>query len=274
MTPPARAGEEFAFTDADFEFIRAQLHRVAGIALSPEKRSMVYARLSRRIRARGLDGFAAYRALLERDDVEERGAFVNALTTNLTRFFREPHHFEHLRDVTLAKRPADARRLRIWSAGCSTGEEPYSIAIVVDQWLQGRFGYDARILATDLDTNALARAAAGRYRAAAVDDVGPWSRRAFDEDGPDGVRVVQRLRRLVTFKPLNLMERWPMRGPFDAIFCRNVMIYFDRETQARLLARIRGLLAPDGFLYVGHSETLYAVTDAFENVGQTVYAPR
>jgi len=269
-----RAGEEFAFTDADFEFIRGQLHRVAGIALTAEKRSMVYARLSRRIRARGLDGFAAYRALLERDDAEERGAFVNALTTNLTRFFREPHHFEHLRDVALAERAPDARRLRIWSAGCSTGEEPYSIAIVLNQWLQGRIGFDARILATDLDTNALARAAEGRYRAAAADEVAGWSRNAFEPDGADGVRIVEALRRRVTFKPLNLIDRWPMRGPFDAIFCRNVMIYFDRETQARLLDRIRSLLADDGFLYVGHSETLYTVTNAFKNVGQTVYAPR
>ncbi|MEM6490381.1 MAG: protein-glutamate O-methyltransferase CheR [Pseudomonadota bacterium] len=254
--PAQRRGEEFAFTDDDFQFVRRKLREVAGISLSAEKRSMVYARLSRRIRALGLDSFKSYRAHLDQHAESEAGPFVNALTTNLTKFFREAHHFEHLRDVALPSRRKNVDRVRIWSAGCSTGEEPYSIAIVLDAWLRGQSRCDARILATDLDTNVLERAATGRYSAESAASVSQWSNRAVEAVGDDRVVVADRLKRLITFKPLNLMHDWPMRGPFDAIFCRNVMIYFDRETQKDLIARMRALIADDGFLYVGHSETL------------------
>lgn len=166
---------------------------------------------------------------------------------------------------------AGRKRLRLWSAGCSTGEEPYSMAIVLREWLRRNPGWDAKILATDLDTGALEKAQAGLY---AEDGAAPalaWSRAAFRAEG-GRLRVAPDIRELITFKPLNLQHPWPMAGPFDAIFCRNVMIYFDRETQKSLVERFHALLAPHGVLYIGHSESLHYVSGLFVPAGRTIYA--
>ena len=263
---------EFEFTADDFAFVRRYLKMHAGINLSEQKRSMVYSRLARRLRALGMMRFSEYRSLLESGDVVEMSACVNALTTNLTMFFRENHHFQHLNDALLPDRAAaQARRLRLWSAGCSTGEEPYSIAIVLERWLRGKPGVDAKILATDLDTNVLERARAGVYAEKTIQPVAAWSKTALDEERGGQWRVTPGLRRLITFKKLNLLHKWPVNGPFDAIFCRNVMIYFDRPTQRDLVERFHALLAPHGVLYLGHSESLHYLTGLFTASGRTIY---
>ena len=271
---PAMDGREFEFTQADFEFVREFLRQRAGIALGDQKKSMAYSRLARRLRALGLSRFSEYRSGLEAGDEREVAACVNALTTNLTMFFREEHHFTHLRDEMLARKEKDrSRRLRIWSAGCSTGEEPYSIAIVLESWLRGKTGWDAKILATDLDTNVLEKGKAGVYSEKAVAPAAKWTKTAFHPAGPS-MRTGPHLRRLITFKQLNLLKPWPMSGPFDAIFCRNVMIYFDKDTQRRLVERFHAILDENAFLYLGHSESLHHISGLFEPIGRTAYRRR
>ncbi len=204
---------------------------------------------------------------------------IDSISTNLTGFFREPAHFDHLAQVVLpqiADRTAgQGRRLRIWSAGCSSGEEPYTVAIVMNEHIPDLDAWDARILATDLSTRMLARAREGTYEAHRLAEVpGGCLSRYFTCVHPRGERVYRvndRLRRLVCFARLNLMEAWPMQGPFDVIFCRNVMIYFDKPTQSRLVEQFWRLLAPGGVLFVGHSESLARVKHGFEYVQPTVY---
>jgi len=239
---------------------------------------MVYSRLVRRLRHLEIDSFAAYCQRLQDGDEAEFIEFVNALTTNLTAFFRENHHFDFLANTALpgllASRQAQ-RRIRIWSAGCSTGEEPYSIAMVVKEAQSGRNNWDIKILATDLDSNVLEKAQLGIYGDDRLKSVSMARKARFFEDRPElpvGEMIVgSELRELITFKQLNLMESWPMKGPFDVIFCRNVVIYFDKDTQRRLFERYAGLLANDGYLIIGHSESLYRVTDKFELLGNTIY---
>ncbi|TVQ70908.1 MAG: protein-glutamate O-methyltransferase CheR [Chromatiaceae bacterium] len=266
---------EYEFTDRDFRFIARFIGDYAGIVLSEVKRDLVYGRLQRRLRALGLRRFSDYCELLENDDGEERELCVNALTTNLTSFFREPHHFDHLQKDLLPKlvRAHADRRLRIWSAGCSTGEEPYSIAMVVAETVPA--DWDVRILATDLDTNVVATAAAGRYSADRVQGVSEARRRRWFLRGKGAnqgmVRVRPELQELIRFRPLNLLEPWPVRGAFDVIFCRNVVIYFDKSTQKVLFDRFAGQMKPDGRLFIGHSETLHKVSDRFRLLGNTIY---
>lgn len=267
------------FSNADFTFIARLAHQHSGIDLSEKKRDMVYARLSKRVRSLGLASFADYCALLAQDSSgDELTTALNAITTNLTRFFREPHHFDHLaHDVlplaALAPRlPSGKRRLRIWSAGCSSGEEPYSIAMTIAHSLGSLASWDARILATDIDTDILAQAARGTYSAAEVERVPDPLCQAFFVSRDDGsYTVTDALRQMVAFKPLNLMQNWPMHGPFDAIFCRNVAIYFTRQDQMRLFERMATLLKPNGFLYIGHSENLFGLTNRFQLVARTIY---
>lgn len=269
---------DFSYSDDDFELIRSLLFQHAGISLSPVKKDMVYSRLARRLRHLEMDSFAAYCQRLQDGDDAEFVEFVNALTTNLTAFFRENHHFEFLAGTALpellAARQAQ-RRLRIWSAGCSTGEEPYSIAMVVREVVSGRNSWDIKILATDLDSNVLDKARSGIYGEDRLKSVSNARKKRFFDERPElqaGELVVsQEARDLITFKQLNLMESWPMKGPFDVIFCRNVVIYFDKETQRRLFERYAELLADDGYLIIGHSESLYRVTDKFELLGNTIY---
>lgn len=273
------ASAEFEFSDQDFQQIRRIISQVAGIALADNKRELVYSRLSRRLRVLGLRRFDEYCAFLESGDhANELGEFVNALTTNLTAFFREVHHFDFLANDLLPSlmrtREASNRRLRIWSAGCSTGEEPYSIAIVVRETMPA-VGWDIKILATDLDSNVLATAQRGVYDLDRIKELSETRRRRWFLKGcgaQEGqVRVAPALCDLITFRRLNLMEDWPMRGFFDIVFCRNVVIYFDKPTQQKLFERFANQMIAQGHLFVGHSESLFKVTERFAPLGKTIY---
>jgi chemotaxis protein methyltransferase CheR len=253
---------EFVFTAEDFQRIAQTLHDAAGIALPESKATLVYSRLAKRLRALGLESFRDYCALVAgagSEGLDERQQMIVALTTNVTRFFREPHHFEHLKTEVLPPLLSAARRggsVRIWSAGCSNGQEPYSIALTILSLMPEAPEYDVRILATDIDTQMLAEGREGLYSASVMAPV-PGDQRArwFEREG-DRWRVSEPLRRLVTFNELNLMGQWPMKRQFNAIFCRNVVIYFEEATQARVFSRFLPLMAPDARLYIGHSERI------------------
>ena len=269
---------DFELTDAQFHRIRALVREHTGIALSDAKRQLVYGRLSRRLRALKLGSFREYLELLERGVANELEEFTNAITTNLTSFFREPHHFEYLATDVLPQivaRDAGVRRARIWCCAASTGEEPYSIGMVLREAAPLLRGFDIKVLATDLDSAVLATAANGIYNAERLTSVGSTRASRFFRKGSGAhagqFRVQDELRNLITFKQLNLMQQWPVRGPFDAIFCRNVIIYFDKDTQRALFARMAALQRPGDILFLGHSESLYRVSDQYELVGRTIY---
>jgi chemotaxis protein methyltransferase CheR len=273
-----RNAADFPLSPHEFAIIADMLHRETGINLGKTKRDFVEGRLGRRLRALRLDSFTQYLALVDSaQGVDERRLMINALTTNLTGFFREKHHFDFLGNTILpdlAQRASQAgRRLRIWSAGCSSGEEPYTIAMTVATRLPALQTWDARILATDLDTDMVTFGHAGRYAMARTEPVPEALRRRFlipvEED--DTMEVTDALRALVAFRQLNLLQTWPMRGLFDVIFCRNVVIYFDKETQRTLFNRFADLLVPGGWLFVGHSESLFRLSDRFEHLGRTIY---
>nr|WP_321986572.1 protein-glutamate O-methyltransferase CheR [uncultured Lichenicoccus sp.] len=271
--------QEESLSQADFDAIRSMVHRIAGISLGDSKRELVFGRLQRRLVALGLHSFSQYRALVDGSGGEaERVEMINALTTNLTSFFREPHHFTFLAEILDGRlRSADNRRLRIWSSACSSGEEPYSIAMVAHQSLLkagallGVRRCDARILATDIDTNMIERAIAGCYDAERAATIPPQFERLVGRTTDGMVGMSDALRGLLAFKQLNLLEEWPMRGRFDVIFCRNVVIYFDKPTQRVLFDRMADLLQPGGWLFIGHSESLLGVSDRFEGHGHTIY---
>lgn len=253
---------EFAFTWADFETVAELLYRVSGIVLGESKVTLAYSRLAKRLRILGLPDFAAYCALVQSPDGEmERSAMLSALTTNVTRFFREPHHFEHLREESLP-RLLDAaragRRVRLWSAGCSAGHEPYSIAMTLLQVLPEAPSLDVRILASDIDPLIVQRAETGLYSAEDVEPVPPGPRaRYLERSGPDWSPTPD-VRALIAFRTLNLLGDWPMKSRFDIIFCRNVAIYFDDATQTRLFQRFAESMQGGGHLYIGHSERTFA----------------
>ena len=268
---------EFAFSEEDFQALRVLVKSLTGIHLSEQKRELVYGRLTRRLRALQLRSFAEYRDRLTRDQ-QEVAELCNAITTNLTSFFREPHHFQYLRDHVLAPLAADpgrGRRLRIWSAGCSTGEEPYSIAMAVLEALPEPERWDVKILATDLDSEVLERARRGVYPAERTGNISPELLERFfierQEPGGPCRQIAPQVAALVTFKQLNLIHDLPMRGPLDAIFCRNVVIYFDKETQRELFARIARLQRSGGLLFLGHSESLFKVCDSYALIGKTIH---
>jgi chemotaxis protein methyltransferase CheR len=269
---------EFVFEHEDFLALRALIKQVTGINLADSKQELVYGRISRRLRALGLRTFCEYRKLLESDDNGELTEFCNAMTTNLTAFFRESHHFDYLRDRILKPRAADgraSRRIRLWSAGCSSGEEAYCLAMAVCEAIPEFRRWDIKILATDIDSDILATARRGVYPADRVQKLGDERlQRFFEElDGPERglYRVLQELASLITFKQLNLLHALPMKGPLDAIFCRNVVIYFDKETQRELFARVSLLQRANDVLFLGHSESLLKVCDDYELVGRTIY---
>ncbi len=268
---------EFSFGNEDFEALRQLVKSLTGINLSDQKRELIYGRLSRRLRALHLKSFREYRELLA-STPQELVHLSNAITTNLTSFFRERHHFDYLRDEVLKPLAADphaSRRVRIWSAGCSTGEEPYSIAMTVIETLPDPGHWDIRILATDLDSDVLLRARAGVYDAERVHSVDPKALARFFSEQRDGAgvayRIAPEIAALVTFKQLNLIDKWPMKGPLDVIFCRNTVIYFDKETQRELFGRIAALQRPGDRLLLGHSESLFQVSTDYSLVGRTVY---
>lgn len=269
MTPiPQPSAMQFDFSDADFRFLAGLANRKTGIVLADNKRDMLYGRLVRRLRSLNLDSFHDYCALLQTEaGEEEMPHLVNAVTTNLTAFFREGHHFEHLAQQAQAWGP----RARIWSAGCSSGMEPYSIAMTLHDALGGMRGRDVKILATDIDSNMVNTGAKGEYNASDFDKAPATAQGYLEPAGPNRVRIAAPIREMVSFKPLNLLEDWPMRGPFDAVFCRNVVIYFDKPTKEALFERMAELIAPNGWLYIGHSENLNGITDRFQLVGRTIY---
>lgn len=274
---------EFLLTTEDFRKIAHILHSHAGIALNEGKAALVYSRLAKRLRALGLQNFRQYCALIEDvAEVDERQAMTAALTTNVTRFFREPHHFDHLRDQVMPELAARARaggRVRMWSAACSNGQEPYSMAITILAALPEAADLDVKILATDIDPYMIAEGKAGLYREDSVAPVPPEPRRRWftkiqAEDGPRW-SVSDDLRALVSYRELNLMGDWPMRGRFDVIFCRNVVIYFDEPTQERIWQRFTPLMNPGATLYIGHSERVTGpATNVLETSGLTTYCLR
>lgn len=269
--------------EAEFAFLREFVLQHCGISLGEHKRQLVQGRLLRRLRALNLPGFAAYCDLLRRDPEAELGELASCISTNVTSFFREMHHYDMLVDELLPRwleeKKKNGGRLRIWSAGCSTGEEPYAIAMVLAEALE-RTGstIDAKILATDLSPQALEAARKGVYPVDRLGGVDEARRRRWflrGEGSFDGyVQVHPRLRELVTIQPLNLLHEWPMQGKFDAIFCRNVVIYFDKPTKERLFARYAGMLESRGYLFLGHSESMYGLSEDFDLIGRTVYRTR
>lgn len=274
MADAAADTRDFLFTARDFDRVRKLIYSKAGIALADSKEEMVYSRLARRLRALRLDSFKVYLDGLEADtNPEEWQAFTNALTTNLTSFFREAHHFEALKKFLRAQ-PA-GKRVRIWCSAASTGEEPYSLAITACE------AYDTltppvAILCTDIDTNVLATAERGVYSMDRIEKLPVEQRRRYFLKGKGSTegqcRVVEPLRQLLTFRQLNLLDApYPMRGPFDVIFCRNVMIYFDKPTQLAVLRRMIPLLSQDGLFFAGHSESFFHAADLIRSVGRTIY---
>ncbi|MEO8778101.1 MAG: protein-glutamate O-methyltransferase [Rhodanobacter sp.] len=275
---------ELALGDDDFQFLRKFVLEHCGISLGEHKRQLVQSRLLRRLRALGLKQFSSYCELLRRDPCGELGELASVISTNVTAFFREAHHYDLLATDLLPRWLEQKRRggdrLRIWSAGCATGEEPYALAMVLAEAIEqhGDTGVDAKILATDLSPRALETARAGIYSlerlAGITDDYRRrWMLRGSGEY--EGFASVHpRLRELVSIQPLNLLHAWPMRGPFDAIFCRNVVIYFDQPTKQRLFRRFAQLLPAGGYLFLGHSESLHGINDEFELVGRTIYRKR
>ena len=271
---------ELPLSEREFGRVKARVYAEAGISLSDAKRTLVVSRLAKHVRALRLNSFDAYLDYLERQgsptDTQE---FINALTTNLTRFWREDHHFEHLVKYVgglMQSRPRMAPggrpKLRIWSAGCSTGQEPYTIALTLLSALPDLKRWDFKILATDIDTNVVKKAASGVYPVAELNGLSSDRMRLFEQAGNGEVRIPAAARELISFKQLNLMHNpWPMRGPFDAVFCRNVAIYFDKKTQGELFGRLGALIVPEGFLYIGHSENLGSGGNNFKLVGKTIY---
>lgn len=274
------ASGEYPLTRRDLNEVAAMIYSDAGIALNDSKASLVYSRLSKHIRALGLSGFREYCALVSsQEGAAPRREMLSHLTTNFTRFFRENHHFEHLKSDVLPELLARAKsggRVRIWSAACSDGQEPYSIALTVLSMMPNAADYDFRILATDIDPKILAQARAGIYDEAALETVNPAMRKQwFHEVNVQGRRKFQvddKVKRLITYNELNLMAQWPFKGHFDVIFCRNVVIYFDEPTQVKIWSRFAGLLPERGHLYIGHSERVSGdAKNLFDNIGITTY---
>ncbi|MFZ6846694.1 CheR family methyltransferase [Undibacterium sp. RuRC25W] len=264
--------KEFDFHARDFDRVRDLIYKRAGISLADSKQEMVYSRLARRLRATGLNSFSDYLNSLEREpDSQEWEAFTNALTTNLTSFFREEHHFPILAEHVQKKKEP----IQVWCSASSTGEEPYSIAMTLCEAF-GTMHPPAQIIATDIDTNVLNTASKGVYNIDRIEKLSAERVKKFFLKGKGAqeglVRVRQELRDMITFKQLNLLDHsWSLKGPFDAIFCRNVMIYFDKPTQGAILKKFVPLIKPDGLLFAGHSENFLYVSDDFKLRGKTVY---
>lgn len=264
---------EFQYRDDDFEKVKSIIYRKAGINLSDSKKQLVYSRLARRLRALNLPDFSSYLHRLE-NDLSEQEEFINALTTNLTAFFREPHHFSILSDF-VHKRVNSNKKLRVWCAASSTGEEPYSIAMTLVEAF-GKFDAPVEIIASDIDSNVLREAESGVYLMDRIEAISLAQKKQFFLRGKGAnsgkVRVVDELRKLISFKKINLLDtQWPLDGKFDVIFCRNVMIYFDKPTQLKLLERMLKLLDSDGLYIAGHSESFSQASSLVRLVNKTTY---
>ncbi|MCB1643969.1 MAG: protein-glutamate O-methyltransferase CheR [Pseudomonadales bacterium] len=273
--------ERLTFTQEDFETIRDLLQEASGINLNPAKQELVYSRLAKRVRELGLRDFSAYCRRLK-SDTEELNRTLNAMTTNVTSFFREAHHFEFLKQTVLpafsASIAAKSRPFTVWSAGCSTGEEPYSIAMVMRAFFADKPDGQFEITATDIDSDVLNTARAGIYRMRDVEALPPETLKRWFLKGSEGnfgkVRVVPEITRLVRFETHNLKTAELLQPQYDVIFCRNVMIYFDMELRRRIIEGFSRMLRPGGYLFVGHSESLFGLSDAFEVVGRTIHRRR
>lgn len=268
-------GREFVWTDADFDRVQSLIYQRAGINLHDGKHAMVYSRLSRRLRDTGHQSFREYLGWLETHDGPEWQEFVNALTTNLTSFFREHHHFEIFADH-LKSKPADTA-WRVWCNAASTGEEPYSIVITAMEALGSNPNF--KLTASDIDSRVLASAARGAYRLEGLKGIDSERLQRFFQRGTGAnegmVRVKPELQRVIEFLRVNLIrDDWPFREPFDVVFCRNVMIYFDAPTQRQVLERIHRVMKPGSLLFVGHSENFNESRDLFVLRGKTVYERR
>ena len=266
---------EFAFTDRDFKFLSKLAYDQTGIVLADHKRDMVYGRLVRRLRALKLSSFADYCQHVAADTSgDEMSHLINAITTNLTGFFRESHHFDHLRDVVLKSLVEERKtnRIRMWSSAASSGMEPYSMAMTLRQAIPDLARWDALILATDIDSNMLNTGAAGEYVIDQYDNIPkPCRKFVTRNETSQTMQMNPELQSLIRFKHLNLLREWPMKGPFDVIFCRNVVIYFDKPTKVALFERMSQIIKPGGWLYIGHSENLHGISDKFESIGRTIY---
>ena len=267
---------EFPFTQKDFRFLSKIIHERTGIVVSDDKFNMFYSRLSRRVRFLKLASFKEYCTVVRDDrDGNETSELINAITTNLTAFFRENHHFEYLADKVfpeLVQNNTD-RKIKIWSAGCSTGEEPYSLAITLKESpLLAQFNIE--LAATDLDSNVVATASRGVYSMSRVEGMTKNRLKRWFYKGKgkqEGlVKVKPELNQMIDFGQLNLMDNWSQE-PQDVIFCRNVIIYFNKETKTKLVEKYADSLKPGGYLFIGHSESLYKITDRFELIGNTIY---
>jgi len=267
---------EFDFTDGDFQRVKKIVYDFAGIDLNESKKNLVYNRLAKRIRFLGQSSFKQYINFVEEQGESEFILLINSITTNLTFFFRENHHFEYLADTVipeLIQKNSASKKIRIWSAGCSTGEEPYSLAIVLKETVPA--GWDAKVIATDLDSNVVQTGMSGVYKVDRLKGISEDRKSRWflkGEGSKEGfVKTKPELQSVIEFGQLNLMEDWPIGDDIDVIFCRNVVIYFDKPTQSRLFDRYADKLPDKGYLFVGHSESLYKVCDRFDLLGQTIY---
>lgn len=270
---------EFTFTMEDFNYLRKISNERTGIVVSDDKFDMFYSRLSRRVRKLGMSSFKEYCDLIKSENNgEEIIELVNSITTNLTAFFRENHHFEYLKNVVIPKFVNDCnnkKQFNVWSAGCSTGEEPYSLSIIINEINIENYKCNAKITATDIDSNVLARAASGIYSFERVtglqnERLKRWFQRGTGEK-KGFVRLKPEIRNIIEFGQLNLMQNWQLDVVQDVIFCRNVIIYFDKVSKIRLIDRFADNLCDGGYLFIGHSESLFKLTERFELIGQTIY---
>lgn len=274
VNPTSGSMREFAFSDEDFQDIARRITKLAGIVLRENKHDMVYGRLAKRVRELKLDGFGAYRSYLDSPEGIEKETqhFVNALTTNLTSFFRENHHFDHLSTYVSKLYARDPRKqLRIWCSATSTGQEPYSIAMTLDSLGISLTSNNVKVLCTDLDTNVLKTADMGIYEASAIDKLPRNYMKYFNKTSDGKYQVERHLKQFLIFRQLNLLGNWPMKGPFDAIFCRNVLIYFNQATRAAIVSKMLGLLPVGGILYLGHSEAFPLSSEYVESEGHTIF---
>lgn len=264
--------KEFPMTEKDFSRLSSIAFQVSGIVLSEAKKELVYSRIARRIRALGLTRFSEYCEYLDKEQDKELSEFINSITTNLTSFFRESHHFEFLaKEIIPQWRNKKSEPIRIWSSACSTGPEPYSIAITLRKNMKVD-AHNVKILATDLDSDVLQRAKSGEYPLKDVEVLPRDYHSCFyrNEDAAKA-RIKEEYKKLIQFNRLNLLGPWPMKKKFDVIFCRNVVIYFNKETQVELFNRLHDALKPGGYLMIGHSENLYGANHLFKPLGRTIY---
>lgn len=273
---------EFPITRRDFDFLREIANRRTGIAVGVDKFDMFYSRLSRRVRKLGLSNFSEYCELIRNESSDnEVLELINAITTNQTSFFREKHHFDYLQQQVLPElfeQNKQTRRIQIWSAGCSTGEEPYSIAISVREALPIIEGWQVSLLASDIDSSVLEHAVSAIYPNERIESIPQTRLRRWFQKGHGSnsglVRLKPEIAEMVEFRQVNLMDGWSFDAQVDVIFCRNVTIYFDKRTKVKLMDRYADTLKDGGYLFVGHSESLFSITDRFELIGNTVYRKR